>query len=58
MAGSWALAYYIFETEFTPEVLPVLFVFVAVCILTVIIGLTNSRFIVRKPPLEILRQEG
>jgi len=58
LASSWALAHYVFETEFTPEVVPVLVVFVMVCGLTVLIGLANSRFIVSKPPLEILRQEG
>ncbi len=55
--GSWALAKYVFETKFSPQIIPVLIVFVSVCALTVFIGLINSRFIVSKPPLEILRQE-
>ena len=58
LAGSWALAYYIFETPFTPEIVPMLIVFVSVAALTVVIGLANSRFVVSRPPLEILRQEG
>jgi putative ABC transport system permease protein len=58
LAGSWALAHYLFETTFNPEILPVLIVFISVSALTVFIGLANSRFIVTKPPLEILRQEG
>jgi putative ABC transport system permease protein len=58
MLSSWALAHYIFETSFTPQALPVIIVFVAVSMLTVAIGLANSRFIVTRPPLEILRQEG
>lgn len=58
MAGSWALAHYIFETTFTPRALPILIVFGSVCLLTVIIGLLNSRVVLQKPPLEILRQEG
>ncbi|HYC28934.1 MAG TPA: FtsX-like permease family protein, partial [Chitinophagaceae bacterium] len=58
LAGSWALAHYLFDTSFDPEVLPVVIVFLSVSALTVIIGLANSRFIVSKPPLEILRQEG
>ena len=57
LAGSWALAKYVFETPFTPQVLPVLIIFISVCALTVFIGLSNSRFIVSKPPLEILREE-
>ncbi|HEX6180922.1 MAG TPA: FtsX-like permease family protein [Chitinophagaceae bacterium] len=58
LAGSWALAYYVFETPFAPELLPMLIVFVSVAMLTVVIGLVNSRFVVSRPPLEILRQEG
>ncbi|WP_336517231.1 ABC transporter permease [Pollutibacter soli] len=57
IVGSWALAKYVFETEFSPQLLPVVIVFLSVCALTVSIGLINSRFIVSKPPLEILRQE-
>jgi putative ABC transport system permease protein len=57
MAASWALARYIFETEFVPQLLPVLIVFASVCFLTVIIGVMNSRIVLQKPPLEILRQE-
>lgn len=58
LGSSWALARYIFETSFTPQVIPIIIVFIAVSALTVVIGLANSRFIVSKPPLEILRQEG
>ena len=58
MGSSWALAHYIFETSFTPEVIPILVVFAAICILTVGIGLLNSRSVIKKSPLEILRQEG
>ncbi len=57
LVGSWLLAKYIFETEFTVQWLPLLMVFVSVCLLTVIIGLINSRAVVRRPPLEILREE-
>jgi len=55
--GSWALAHYSFETSFTPEFLPILIIFISICLLTVIIGLINSRSVLTKPPLEILRQE-
>lgn len=58
LGGSWALARYVFETEFTPGIIPMLIVFFSVALLTVMIGLANSRFVVSKPPLEILRQEG
>ncbi len=57
LAGSWALAHYTFETKFTPKPVPILIVFILVCLLTVIIGLMNSRAVLQKTPLEILRQE-
>jgi putative ABC transport system permease protein len=58
LLGSWALAHYVFETPFRPDMLSVLWVFLSVVGLTVLIGIANSRFIVNKAPLEILRQEG
>ena len=57
MAASWALAKYTFETTFTPPLFSVLLVFVSIIILTVVIGIFNSRSALNKPPLEILRQE-
>jgi putative ABC transport system permease protein len=57
VAGSWGLGKFSFETTFTPPLIPILIVFVSICLLTVFIGLANSRFIVSKSPLEILRQE-
>jgi putative ABC transport system permease protein len=57
LAGSWALAKYTFETHFTPQLSPILMVFFTICLLTVIIGLVNSRSVVTRPPLEILREE-
>jgi len=54
---SWLLAKFLFKTEFTLQWLPLLIVFVTVCLLTVFIGLINSRAVVRRPPLEILREE-
>jgi putative ABC transport system permease protein len=57
MVGSWLLARFIFETDFSVQWLALLIVFVAVCMLTVLIGLINSRAVVRRPPLEILREE-
>jgi putative ABC transport system permease protein len=55
--GSWALAYYVFETPFRPSPLPILWVFLSVVGLTVLIGIANSRFVVNKAPLEVLREE-
>jgi putative ABC transport system permease protein len=54
---SWLVAKFIFETEFILKWVPLLLVFVSVCLLTVFIGLINSRAVVTRPPLEILREE-
>ncbi|MEO6329538.1 MAG: FtsX-like permease family protein [Ginsengibacter sp.] len=57
LAASWALAHYVFETPFHPALVPVVILFVSVCLLTVITGLVNSRGILNRSPLEVLRQE-
>ncbi|HUH33191.1 MAG TPA: FtsX-like permease family protein, partial [Daejeonella sp.] len=57
LAASWALARYSFETVFTPTFLPVFILFVIITTLTVLIGLFNSRSILNKPPLEVLRND-
>lgn len=57
VAGAWALATFAFHIPFTPDWLPLLGIFVLITALTVIIGLLNSREVVRKPPLEVLREE-
>lgn len=57
LAGSWALAKYSFEAPFTPQWQPIVVLFFAIAILTVVIGLFNSRSVLNKPPLEVLRRE-
>ena len=57
IGGSWALAKYSFKTTFTPQISPILILFAAVSLLTVLIGIMNSRAVLNKPPLEILRKE-
>ena len=57
LLASWGLARFSFETSFTPQMLPVLILFVLISSLTVLIGLFNSRGILNKPPLEVLRSE-
>lgn len=57
-AASWALARFSFETEFRPQLLPELILLLLVCLLTVLIGLFNSRGVLNRPPLEVLRSEG
>lgn len=57
MAASWALAHYLFESAFHPNLLPVFIFGIIVCALTVVTGLANSFGIMNKPPLEVLRRE-
>lgn len=56
-AGSFALARFVFETPFAPEILPTLIIIVAVVTLTIFLGMVNSRGLVERSPLEILRVE-
>jgi len=55
IASSWLLAKYQFDTPYTVNFLPVATIFFIITALTVIIGLLNSRGILNKPPLEVLR---
>lgn len=57
MAGAWALARFAFHIPFQPEMTPLLATFGIITALTVLIGLLNSREVVTKPPLEVLRAE-
>ncbi len=52
-----ALAQYSFKTILAPDVIPLLVCYFSITVTTVLIGLTNSREVVNKPPLEILRNE-
>ena len=55
--GTWALARYVFETPYDPSVWPLLAVIGIVTALTMLIGLLNSRDVLTRPPLEVLRAE-
>ena len=57
LAGSWALAVYSFETSFSPQLLPVLFLFTLVTLIVVITGMLSSRGVLKSPPLEVLRKD-
>jgi putative ABC transport system permease protein len=55
IGSSWLLAKYNFDMPYNVNLLPVGIIFIVITLLTVIIGLLNSRGILNKPPLEILR---
>ncbi|MCC3152318.1 FtsX-like permease family protein [Hymenobacter sp. BT770] len=56
--AAWALAVYVFEVGFGPALLPLLGLAGLVTALTACIGLFNSRDVLRRSPLEVLRAEG
>ncbi len=57
LLAGWALAYFSFEMNYGPDLVPLLIIFLVICALTVFIGLMNIRTVVSRSPLEILRQE-
>jgi putative ABC transport system permease protein len=56
--AAWALAVWLFEVGFGPAVLPLLGLAALVTFLTAVIGIFNSRDVLRRSPLEVLRAEG
>ncbi|WP_246601901.1 ABC transporter permease [Hymenobacter profundi] len=57
LAG-WALAFWVFDIGFTTAPLPLLLLAALTTVLTVVIGLFNSRDVLTRPPLAVLRGEG
>ncbi|MEO6037461.1 MAG: FtsX-like permease family protein [Saprospiraceae bacterium] len=55
--GAWALARFAFHIPFSPQWWPLVWTFLVITTITIVIGLLNSREVVRKPPLEVLRAE-
>jgi putative ABC transport system permease protein len=56
--AAWALATWVFEGRFALPVGPLAALTSGVVALTVIVGLLNSREVIRRTPLEVLRGEG
>jgi putative ABC transport system permease protein len=56
MAG-WAVSRFLFDGTFRLPALPLTALMLLVVGLTVLVGLANSRDVVRRPPLEVLRQD-
>jgi putative ABC transport system permease protein len=57
IGAGWGLARFVFDGRFTLPVLPFAGLGAAVVALTVVVGLANSREVLRRPPLEVLRGE-
>ncbi len=56
-AAAWALARWVFEGRFSPQPAPLAALALGVVALTVGVGLLNSREVIRRTPLEVLRGE-
>jgi putative ABC transport system permease protein len=57
VGSSWALAKFVFKLSYAPSLWPLLVTAASVSAFSVAIGLTASRGVASRPPLEILRAE-
>lgn len=57
LLGSELLALFVFDTSFTPSVIPFLVVLPGITVLVLAIGLLNSTAVLQSPPLQVLRKE-
>lgn len=57
LAGSWALAAFVFDTVFVIPILAVLVLFLAITLLVVITGMLGSRSVLSQSPLAVLRKD-
>jgi putative ABC transport system permease protein len=55
ISGSFLLAKFVFELDFNISWWPILGIFIFIVVLNVVIGLWNSRDVVKRSPLEVLR---
>lgn len=58
LTGSWLLAKFSFEANFSPALMPIIGLFSTVVALVVITGVWSTRGILNQPPLKIIRNEG
>lgn len=56
-AAGWALARFVFEGSFSLPLMPLGGLILSIVALTVFVGVANSRDVVRRTPLEVLRDE-
>jgi putative ABC transport system permease protein len=54
--GNWALARFAFDVPFSPSWIAVLLIFIGISLITALIGIINSRSVLNRPPLEVLRK--
>lgn len=56
--AGWGLTKFFFKLKFALPIMPMFGLWIAVAALAVIVGLVNSRDLLRKPPLAVLRESG
>lgn len=57
LLGSQILAWSVFDMTFTPSYFPFFVLFPGITLLVLIVGLGNSRSVLKSPPLQVLRKE-
>ena len=57
LLSGWLLATYFFEVIFMPDYIDLVYIMLAIILLTVIVGWFNTRNIINRSPLEVLRKE-
>lgn len=55
--GAWGLTWMFFDIRFVPDFIGLLVVWLSVTLLTMMIGWLNTRDVISKSPLEVLRKE-
>ncbi|MEO0527357.1 MAG: FtsX-like permease family protein [Bacteroidota bacterium] len=58
LVSSQLLGRFVFDTVFTPSWVPFLLLLPGITALVLVIGLSNSRSVLKSPPLAVLRKEG
>lgn len=57
VGSTWMLGYFYFDLTFVPNLWVIAIGTITIILLTIFIGMMNSRSVYRKPPLEVLRAE-
>ena len=57
LLSGWFLAIFFFEVIFLPDFLGLIYIWLSIIALTVIVGWFNTRSIINRSPLEVLRKE-
>lgn len=57
LISGWVLAVFFFEVTFVPDFIHLLLIWVGLILLTMAVGWWNTRDVVNRSPLEVLRKE-